>query len=479
MRSAEFKAFMLMYMSDYMECLDDGNGGRVVPELHRDWMGLTEFGRVAIAAPRNFAKSTIFSVGYPLFCALEEYAKDIMIVSAASHLAEWFLGKIKRELESNANLYNDYGDQRSLVWRQDHIELKNGCVIRARGAECMIRGYRPDLVCVDDIENDESVASDTCRARLDDWFWKTLINLMGTDAQLVMIGTLLHPESLLSKIIRKPPDGWKTKLYRAIDEGGKSIWPSRWPLEELERRQAEIGTASFQQEYMNNPIPDEWRKFKENQFKYFENPPSYCNFFTMVDPAMSVELKKDPDYTVVMTVAVDPDKNIYVIDYSRRRALPSETITEILRHFQTYKSDCIAIETVAFQKVLKYMFEEKCREFHVYPYIKEINPGGQRKKFRIERLQPFFEQGKVYMRSGMTELKTELITFPTGSHDDTVDCLQMALDIIQPGFVPKPQLPEDCFESFWQEHKRKRQSMRIGATKYGNHKLRNQSFSLS
>ncbi len=471
-RSEEFQAFIWAFMKDHLEKLESGN----LPDFHREWTELTKWGRLAIAAPRSFAKSTYFSIFYPLFTALEEYSNDILLISAASNLSEWWLGKITRELESNMDLLNTYGDQRSLVWRQDHIELANGAVIRARGAECKIRGFRPDMVIVDDLESEETVYSEACRNKLSEWFWKTLINVMNPESQLIMIGTLMHPESLLARILREPPPRWETKKYKALLDDGKSIWPSKWSRTDLDNRRAEIGTAAFEQEYQNNPIPEEWRKFNEKQLRYFDKPPALCAYFTTIDPAITIETRSDPDYTAIVTCAVDADKNIYVVEYTRKRMLPAETIDDLLRHVTAYDPEVVGCETVGFQKVLKFYLDEECNRRKMYPFIKELTTGGVRKSYRIERLQPYFEKGKIFIREGMEDLKTELISFPTGKHDDVIDALASIIEIMGKGQVMKSRLPEDCFESWWRKFKRERQGARVASGQYGNHKLRSRDF---
>jgi predicted phage terminase large subunit-like protein len=467
-RALDFQAFIFEHLSDYLTNREDGD----LPDFHQEWTKLISYKRLAVAAPRSFAKSAYFSIFYPLYQVLEGRSKDVLMVSAASNLAEWWLGKIKRELESNQSILADYGDQRSGIWRQDHIELKNGAVMRARGAECKIRGFRPDLVLIDDLESDEAVWSKTGRKKLKDWFLKTLTGTMDPHGQLIMIGTLLHPEALLANILKEPPEGWQTRKYKALLDDGKSIWPSKWSPKELLRRKDQIGEAAFEQEYQNNPIPEEWRTFKEEDIRYFDKEPSLCAYFTTVDPAISVDLRSDPDYTAIVTCAVDADKNIYVVDVTQKRMLPAETITEILRHNAEYNPEIIGIETVGFQKVLRFALDEECSSQNIYPFIKEISVGQMRKGFRIERLQPYFEKKKVFIKKSMTALKSELLAFPTGKHDDMIDALASQLEFVREGGTSAKNLPKDGFDYFWDDYKKRKMTAKVIGGTWGNHKLR-------
>lgn len=432
--------------------------------------------RLAIAAPRSFAKSSFFSIFYPLFCALEEGPKNILLVSSTASLSEWWLGRIRKEIENNSSLYDMYGPQKSDVWRQNELQLANGSVIKAIGADGQTRGLRPAVVLVDDLENDEGVWSENTRLKLEEWFWRSLTNVMNRDGQLILIGTILHPLSLLNKIIKDPPHGWVCRKYEAI-ENGKSIWPERWPLEDLLKRRKEIGEAAFQQEFMNNPIPSEWRTFKEEQIHFFEQEPPGCVYFTTVDPAFTVGSRGDPDYTAIITCAVDVDKNIYVVDCFRKRVLPNEVIDEILRQYEKWNPEVIGLETVAAQKVLKYGLNDECEKRGIYPYIKELSTGGMRKEYRIERLQPFFDNGKVFLRKEMTDFVAELLSFPTGNHDDMVDALASLLDIIRKGeIVETNHMKPGTFGEWFYNYKTKNKARKIGSNTWGNHKIRGKNY---
>lgn len=52
---------------------------------------------------------------------------------------------------------------------------------------------------------------------------------------------------------------------------------------------------------------------------------------------------------------------------------------------------------------------------------------------RAQGLQPLFENGAVYMRKDMRALKQELLEFPVGKHDDTVDALAYILQLMKAG----------------------------------------------
>jgi len=394
---------------------------------------------LAIAAPRNFAKSHILSIFYPLFVALEHPGTRIVLVSATVGFAvEKLLAPIKKELETNELLIADYGDQSSSRWSGERLQLANGSIIEAKGAEGQIRGIRADLVIVDDIEDDEAVWSEDQRRKLDSWFWKALAGTLEPDAQLVVVGTLLHPLSFLSVLVMQGKPGWETRIYRALEKG-KSTWPNRWPTNKLMQIMEERGKLAFYQEYMNDPIPDDYRIFKQSDFKYYTDIPKACRYSITIDPAATVNNRSD--YTAICVVATDADGIMYVADYTRKKMLPNEILDEIFRLNSKYSPHVIGIETVGFQSLLKYIFEVECRKRSIFPNIQElkldVSEKGRNKRFRIESLQPYLVKGKLLLGADMTELEGELLSFPTGRYDDLIDSLSSQLEIVSPAGIEK------------------------------------------
>ena len=268
-----------------------------IPEFHREIYGLLpKENRLVLAAPRGFAKSTISSVFYPTWLALFEHKRDICLISASETLAVELLRKIKRELESNPKLINFFGDVRSSKWTENHIILKNGVNIRAKGAGGQIRGFRPDCLILDDIETDESVLSEEQRKKLKDWLFRACLNTLMPSGQMFVIGTVIHPLSVLSDLL-ETDNGWEKRKYQAylneIQEKGHELWSELWSHEKLQIRKREIGSFAFASEYLNNPIADETAPIKEHMLRYWKETPEQMSAVIVVDPAYSEDPKAD------------------------------------------------------------------------------------------------------------------------------------------------------------------------------------------
>ena len=405
--------------------------------FHHELIDLLKYQKIAIAAPRGFAKSTYYSLFYPLYVALTRPGTNIVCVSSTASLAEKWLGKIRWELENNGTLLATYGKQEGPTWTTSLMKLNNGSALQCTGATGRIRGDRPHLLILDDIETDELVANPRRLEELTDWFKTAVLGTRRPDTQVILIGTILDHESFLADWISNPRVGWYTRIYTAITDDGSSLWPDMYPIKVLDEWQQELGTYAFRQEYMNDPVPAEFRTFQEKWIKYAEELPKDLVYFCTIDSAQ--ELTKKADFTAFVTCAIDIDRNIYVIEAKRQKLLPSEIIDGIFRRHLLYPSLKFGIEQDSYGKMLKHSFEQERRLRKEYPSLTTLNSYGRRKSLRIEGLQPFFECGKIYfaLTNGNTEdtfddLRTELLRYPSPRcHDDLVDALAYQLDIIR------------------------------------------------
>ena len=413
-----------------------------VPYFHHEMYELacSDLRRIVICAPRSFAKSTVFSKIYPLYQILHGEASRIFIVSATGTLAEHWLSEIRKELESNPRILAHFGDVRTDKWTQSHIVCKrldgHRCELVAKGAGYQIRGYRPDVVVIDDIETDEGVQSSDQREKLLDWFNKALINTLEKESQLVMIGTLLHPLSLLANVMER--DGWRVKKYQAIKPNGKSLWPEKWPIAALEERRLEIGSRAFNSEFQNDPIISENPIFVKEWFKSYE-PDSEVfrkhgngGLHTVIacDPAIAKKENSDFTALVALSATFEHEPKYYVRDVVRGHWPINRQVAEIVRIYDKFTASKVIIETVAYQEALADELRRWCEDNHRHIQILPIKPDRDKER-RAHAVAPEVERGQVYFDfndQGQQGLMTEMMIFPTGTHDDRVDAFVYGLN---------------------------------------------------
>jgi phage terminase large subunit-like protein len=389
-----------------------------------------------------------------LWLALFNKRKDITIISASESLSIEWLRKIKREIEGNRKILEYFGDLVSDKWTENHIILKNplSTNIRARGGQGQIRGFRPDVLICDDLETNESVESEDQRKKLKDWIFKDCLNTLLPGGQFIIIGTLIHPLSVLADLLAVD-NGWEKRKYQAYKDGrqekGFELWEGMWSHEKLQVRKREIGSWAFAAEYMNDPTSDETSPIKETQIRYWKDMPLQYSCVISVDPAYSEDEKAD--YKVASLVAIDQNANRYLVSYVRTHSPTGEFQDAILNLWQQNKNTitAVGIPNSGVEKSFFESFGKRCDERKIYPPVVELkntftnsqtNVSSRNKKSRIvASLQGLFEQGKYFIRPEHLEARDELLTIGSSRWDDIVDSMAYAEQILSPVFYDMPK----------------------------------------
>lgn len=424
-----------------------------VPSFHRDlYEMLPKEDRLVIAAPRGFAKSTVSSVIYPVFLGISGiWKKEVVIVSASETLAVELLRKVKKEFELNQKILQFFGNLKTDKWSESHFVLKSGVSFRARGVGGQIRGFRPDCLILDDMETNESVVSEEQRKKLKDWLLRDCINSLTVDGQLILIGTIIHPLSVLSDLLAVD-NGWLKRKYAGyvdgIQEEGHELWPALWPHHRLQAKKKEIGSFAFASEIMNDPVSDETSPIKENQIRYWKELPQQMSLVIAVDPAYSEE--ETSDFKVASLVGIDTQLNRYLVSYVRTHAPTGSFIDSILNLWLQHRSliTGIGIPNSGTEKEFFKSFVDKANQRKLYPPVTElkntfVTQAGQSKRNKKDRivasLQPLFEAGKYYINASHLEARDEILTVGSSRWDDLVDSMAYAEQILTPSFAEAKQ----------------------------------------
>jgi predicted phage terminase large subunit-like protein len=397
--------------------------------------------RIVAVIPRSMAKSTIFTKHGTIKDICVGSIHKITIVSDTANLAYHWLGEIRKELEHNTFIINDFGNMKTDKWTEKHIvcRRKDGTTVevRAVGAGAQARGFRPHKIVVDDLENDENVRSEDQRAKLKDWFDKALINTLEPDGQMVMLGTMLHPQALLEDVTHRP--GWKTFKYQAIQPDGTPLWPEKWPLDKLAERKAEIGHLAFQSEFMNEPIISENPIFIRDHFKPYETDSAMfqdelqkgLRTAVSIDPAISKN--ESADYTAIVTISSNFDaKTKHFVRKDgviRGHWTINKQVIELVRLYDKFQASVVLIETVAYQEALAQELRRWCEENRRHINILEIKPDKDKER-RAHAIVPTVERGQVYVDlddKGTNAFIDEAVLFPTGDRDDMVDAFDQCM----------------------------------------------------
>ena len=163
----------------------------------------------AIAAPRGFGKTSLVNLAYPAKKILFREKKFIVPVSCTADQAVLQAENLKRELLTNKEIVSLFGPMKSETFSKETWITSTGTMVMPRGAGQQIRGFlfgrhRPDLIILDDLENSKEVDNEENRKKLKRWLFSDVMNAIDRTIKtwkIIMIGTILHEDSLLANLI--------------------------------------------------------------------------------------------------------------------------------------------------------------------------------------------------------------------------------------------------------------------------------------
>jgi len=403
--------------------------------------------------PRGSFKSTIASTALPIWLLWHNPNLRIMMDCATLGNAKNYLAAIKDLIENSPMLKavctDDDGNyllecdkKVTGSWTEGQIILKHRTKLGMKepsiflsAVDNTVTGMHPDVIIMDDLVSEDTVKTDVQLEKTKDHY-RFSLSLLEPGGLQIVIGTRYHMNDLYSALLEYSTFN---KLVRpAVDKDGKLFFPTRLGTDRLAELKQEQGSYIFSSQYMLNPIDEETAVFKIKDIKYYlahELPP-IVERYILVDLAISQ--KESADYTVVISVGLDRDKNIYVLEYDRGRYTPFEVKDAIFRAFRKQSArgrvKTVGVETVQFQKAMMYILKDEMKRTGLYMPLTELKPGRGSKEDRIKAsLQPFFGAGSLYIRPDHEELENELLEFPFSKHDDIIDALSYISYVLRPG----------------------------------------------
>jgi len=403
--------------------------------------------RKMLVLPRGHYKTTISTISYPMWLSINNPDIRILLASSTTTNAQKMLGLIRAKWERCdmlrwlfPELVPDTGLSRwndsCAVIRRAHDFPEGTYEAIGAGGTAVSRHY--DVIIEDDLVSEDHLISKEQMDKVISWHqYKESLFVSPGKGLDVLIGTRWAHFDLLSHVMETEND--RVRYVRSATENGVPIFPEEFTLQELERLLTVMGPYRYSCQYLNDPTQDTARKFEEQWLRYFDTLPdgSYA-YYTAVDPAASVfkaggGVARDSDYTALVTIAVNPEGDIYVVDVVCDRLGVDEFIYELFRVVETYHPRQVGIETNAFQRALLFPIRAEMKRSNThFPIVELKATRAATKQLRILALQPYFANNTIHIRKEDKELLHEFRLFPLAKHDDILDALAYVVQMHRP-----------------------------------------------
>jgi predicted phage terminase large subunit-like protein len=416
--------------------------------------------KVVVNIPPRHTKSTLIAVIWPVWDWLH-VPEDRFLCGSYSLDLSTRDNRRKRNLIEDPWFQERYGDAFQITSDQNtkrFFENDQKGYQMAVSVDGATTGHGGSKLVLDDPHNAAEAYSEADREAALRWFrevWTNRLNDQNKDC-MVVVGQRIHEYDVCGYILKERPD-WThlnlpaeyeptRKCFTSIGwsdprkHEGELLWPQRFSKEALDGLKRDLGSTGYAAQYQQSPVPSSGGQFKRQWFRYFEESGEYyllhtgdttafvakrkCSIFAVNDPAISE--KQEADYTVIQIWAKTPDKELLLLAQVRAHLDNPQQVQTIEQLHVRWHWHFIAVESVFYALALYQQLKKKGIPVKEYKPVRDKVARASVAAIKMEAGDMYFLMGADYL----PELEPEVLKFPKDAHDDQVDCLSMAADLV-------------------------------------------------
>lgn len=381
---------------------------------------------------REHYKSTIITFAGAIQEVLIDPNITIAIFSHTAPIAKKFMRQIKEELERNLSIQALFPD---ILWAHPQRDsprwsIETGIVVKrtSNAKEGTIEAWglvdgQPTsahykLRIYDDVVTDKSVTTpEQVEKTTNSWALSDNLGARGEDGLMRAwhVGTRYSFADTYQFILDKGL--LKARIYPATHDGtfdGDPVFLSKeaWAL----KQKMPLAIVAAQQ--LQNPAAGTQAMFQKEWLKFADVRPGTLTVWIMVDPASSK--KKGSDYTAMVVLGMDAGGNLYLLDgYRHKMGLRERWVKmrDLRKRWMRepgVQSVRVGYERFGLTDGLEY-FEEQMRIEKESFEVLELawpNEGPGSKNDRVQRLEPAFRMGKIFLAAAITRTDESGKTVP-------------------------------------------------------------------
>ena len=397
--------------------------------------------RLIITMPPRSGKSEIVSKRFPAYFLGKYPDLSIISVSYSASLAEDFNREVQRIIDSDE--YKEIFPDTKLSDKKEKNYKRTSDIFEIvdhKGVYCSagvgggITGKGCDILIIDDpIKNRQEANSENIRKKIFDWYSSTAYTRLSSLGGVIMMCTRWHLDDLIGKVLSdKNQKPFHVISYPAIAERdelhrkqGEALHPERFNLEILNEIKSTLSTSDWLSLYQQRPTADGGNIFEVSKIKYYDETSTPQRFDKIVGSwDMTFKEGKSSDF-VVGQLWGRKGSEFYLLDMVRDRMDFVKTLKVFINFANKHKNcNCWLVEDKANGSAIISTLKK-----HISGII-PITPK-ESKQERAYSVTPYLEAGNIFFPKNQKftkDLEEEMLQFPSGAHDDTVDSMTQALN---------------------------------------------------
>jgi len=413
-------------LADYTEFIH----GLIPAKHHLVWIEALEdesIKRLLIIAPPAHAKTFYCGIAYPAWKIGRNPNVHIGYISNTARQAQRQSVAVRDIVDHNENyglVFPHILPDKEKGWAEFEWYIKRedpgdkDSTLAASGVFGPILGNRFDEIIFDDICDEENMATQYQRDKLREWVATTAMSRLTSEGRTICIMTRWHQEDIATYFMDL---GFCLIHMPAVNELGDALWPEQWPIEAVESKRLELGSAGFTKMYQGNPQAEEGAIFKREWWQYYKIRPEFKRLVQSWDTAF--KKGAETDYSVCSLWA-EADKGYFLIDIFREKLEFPELKRAFVAAYDRDRPNAVLVEDTASGQSL---IQEIRRDTSIPVLPIKVDKD---KVARANSVTPLIEAGRVFLperASWLYDYIEELAAFPLGAHDDQVDSTTQAL----------------------------------------------------
>jgi predicted phage terminase large subunit-like protein len=415
--------------------------------------------KLLIIAPPNSAKSSWNSIVRPCHYLGQHPDHNLIFITASDQMAGNFGSTVRAALEGNPRHKTVFPDtnarpNKTRGWSSDGLYLRGtpfgakDPAYKSVSLNTNIMGSRANGIILDDPLDQKTAVSPAGQRQAREYYDQTIVpRLQPGSGWLLAVMTRFHEADLASHFIRLAEESHDWIIIRtpqiAQDGGdplgrnpGDLLWPDRITQEYVDAEQRRMGTAEFNLVHQGDPTGIGGDVFKEEG--WFQPLP--LEFWSKIFPTCKVvqawdlafSENKRACYTVGVTVAIDRDFNLYILNVVRKRMTIMETEQTLVKLIRLLRPLVIGIEESRFHQELTRAMVRRILS-QVMCNIQLVRPDSD-KTARAMLPAARAEAGKVFVNRDAVWYRTfiqECLGFPNTRYKDQVDAFSLAAFLVE------------------------------------------------
>lgn len=411
-----------------------------------------------VEMPPQHGKSQTITKTFPSYFLMKYPDKRVMLTAYGEPLQNEFSTSVRRGFNNWAGVL--YGLKTSKNTARNFDVADHRGSFYATSMLGGATGKSADLLIIDDpIKNSEEAMSPTIKEKIWNEWNLTFYPRLQKGGSVIVIMTRWQKDDLAGRLLQKKSLPWEEIKLPAIATDlapgetdaigrhtGDALCEDLHPLEELETHKHDMGTMKFTALYQQSPTVEGGNIFKTEWIKFYVPDRQTMLSLGLTEKDVSIR----PRNLDMMIQAWDAtfksgENNDFVAGqtWAKRGAdcyLMPGWCHKRLSFTETLQS--IRDQTTIYPQARAKLIEDKANGPAIIDTLKKeisgiipVTPDGG-KVVRASAVSPMWEAGNVYLphplwKPEVEDFIQEIVDFPNGAHDDSVDSMTYALRRLQ------------------------------------------------